>query len=194
MFVNSVPFLVSSSRNINLTTIKHAPSPCTADKLGFLLHRIINVYARAGFTVRTILMDNEFEKVRDYVQHTILNTTAAAEHVGDIERRIRVIKERCRGIICTLPYTSLPKIMVVHLLHHVVLWLNNFPVDKGVSSRFSPREIILRHKLDAKRHCRAPFGAYCEVHEENDPTNSMKSRGIPAICLGPTGNLQGTYS
>ena len=22
----------------------------------------------------------------------------------------------------------------------------------------------------------------------------MKSRGIPAICLGPTGNLQGTYS
>ena len=22
----------------------------------------------------------------------------------------------------------------------------------------------------------------------------MKSRGLPAICLGPTGNLQGTYS
>ena len=38
------------------------------------------------------------------------------------------------------------------------------------------------------------FGSYCEVHEENTPTNSMKLRGIPAICLGPTGNIQGTYS
>jgi hypothetical protein len=38
------------------------------------------------------------------------------------------------------------------------------------------------------------FGSYCKVHAENTPTNSMKSRGIPAICLGPTGNSQGTYS
>jgi hypothetical protein len=68
--------------------------------------------------------------------------------------------------------------MLVHLLH----WLNNFPVDEGVSSRFSPHEIIFRHKLDAKCHCRAPFGTYCEVYEENDPTNSMMSHGIPAIC------------
>ena len=42
MFVNGVPFLVSSSRNINLTTIEHVPSR-TADKHGFLLHRIITV-------------------------------------------------------------------------------------------------------------------------------------------------------
>jgi hypothetical protein len=174
MFVNTIPFLVLSSRNINLTTIEHVPQR-TAAKLGSLLQRIINVYARAGFTVRTILMDNEFEKVKDHLPHVTLNTTAAAEHVGDIERRIRVIKECCRGIICTLPYRRLPQVMLIHLLHHVVMWLNNFPVVHGISRRFSPREIILRHKLDYKHHCRAPFGAYCEVHEENLPTNSMKS-------------------
>ena len=67
MFVNGVPFLVSSSRNIMLTTIEHAPDH-KALKLGYLLHRIMNTYARAGFNVHTILMDNEFEKVRDYVQ------------------------------------------------------------------------------------------------------------------------------
>ena len=193
MFVNQVPFLVSSSRNINLTTIEFVPR-CSASKLGFLLQRIMTVYARAGFTVQTILMDNEFNKVMDHAPHVIINTTAAAEHVGDIERRIRVIKERCRGILCTLPYTQFPQIMLVHLLHHVVMWLNNFPTKNGVSDRFSPREIILRHKLNYKKHCRAPFGSYCEVHEDNSPTNSTKSRGIPAICLGPTGNLQGTYS
>ncbi len=39
MFVNSVPFLVSVSRNINLITIEHAPQR-TASKLGILLHHI----------------------------------------------------------------------------------------------------------------------------------------------------------
>ncbi len=193
MLVNKVPFLISSSRNINLTTIEHVPHP-TASKLALLLHRIIRVYARAGFRVQTILMDNEFEKVKAHVDTAILNTTAAAEHVGEIERRIRVVKERSRGIICTLPYPILPRTMLIHLLHHIVMWLNNFPVANGVSDRFSPREIILRHKLDYRHHCRAPFGAYCEVYEDNTPTNSMKTRGLPAICLGPTRNIQGTYS
>ena len=84
MFVNKVPFLISSSRNINLTTIEHVPHP-TASKLALLLHRIIRVYARAGFRVQTILMDNEFEKVKAHVDTAILNTTATAEHVGEIE-------------------------------------------------------------------------------------------------------------
>jgi hypothetical protein len=42
--------------------------------------------------------------------------------------------------------------------------------------------------------CRAPFGAYCETQKENTPTNSMLTRGTPAICLGPTGNFQGIYN
>jgi hypothetical protein len=193
MFVSGVPFLVSTSRNINLTTIEHVPHR-TASKLGSLLQRIIGVYARAGFTVQTILMDNEFEKVRDHVHLANLNTPAASEHIGEIERRIRVIKERTCGILCTLTFQKIPQIMIVHLLHHVVMWLNNFPVTNGISDRFSPREIILRHKLDYRHHCRAPFGAYCEVYEDNTPTNTMKTRGLPAICLGPTGNIQGTYN
>ena len=57
MFVNSVPFLVSASRNINLITIEHAPTR-TASKLASLLQRIIRVYGRAGFSIQTILMDN----------------------------------------------------------------------------------------------------------------------------------------
>jgi len=74
-----------------------------------------------------------------------------------VEHRIPVIKEHCRGILCTLPYTHFPQIKLVHLLHHVVMWLNNFPVKNGISGRFSPREIILHHKLNFKHQCRAPF-------------------------------------
>jgi hypothetical protein len=108
MFVDSVPFLVSVSCNINLITIVHTPSPRTASSLGSLLQRIVCVYARAGFTVQLILMDIEFNKVQDHVPMLDLNTTAASKHVGDIERQIRLIKDCARGIICTLPYTRLP--------------------------------------------------------------------------------------
>jgi hypothetical protein len=54
MFVNSVPFLVSALRNINLITIKHAPKCQSASKLGYLLQRIINVCARVGFRIQII--------------------------------------------------------------------------------------------------------------------------------------------
>ncbi len=50
-----------------------------------------------------------------------------------------------------------------------------------------------RHKLDAKLHCRAPFRLYCEVHVDPEITNTMDPRTKWAVCLGPTGNLQGSY-
>jgi hypothetical protein len=34
---------------------------------------------------------------------------------------------------------------------------------------------------------------YCEAHDEPVPTNTMVTHLTPAIVLGPTGNLQGTY-
>ena len=74
--------------------IEHIPH-CTTSKLGLLLHQIIKVYARAGFMVQTIVMDNEFEKVKDHIQLAHLNTIAASEHIGEMGRQIRVIKEWC---------------------------------------------------------------------------------------------------
>jgi hypothetical protein len=43
------------------------------------------------------------------------------------------------------------------------------------------------------KHCKSPFGSYCEVHDDPAPTNTMVTCSTPAIMLGPTGNLQGTY-
>ena len=77
-------------------------------------------------------------------------------------------------------------------MHFVVMWLNNFPVSNGISFTYSLRQIVLHPCLYYTHHCRAPFGAYCETHEDNTPTNNMKTRGCPAICLGPTENFQDT--
>ena len=43
-----------------------------------------------------------------------------------------------------------------------------------------------------KLYCRALFESYCEVHVDPDITNTMDLRTKWAICLGPTGNLQGS--
>ncbi len=40
---------------------------------------------------------------------------------------------------------------------------------------------------------RARFGAYCEVLEDKDITNTQEDRSTPAVCLGAMGNIQGTY-
>ncbi len=58
------------------------------------------------------MMDMEFEKLRPLMLHVALNTTAAQEHVGEIEQKIRVIKERARGTFNTLPYKKIPRVMV----------------------------------------------------------------------------------
>ena len=38
--------------------------------------------------------------------------------------------------------------------YFVTLWLNDFLVKSGVYDTFSPREILLRWKMDAKKNCR----------------------------------------
>ena len=87
----------------------------------------------------------------------------------------------------------MPQVILIELIYHVVLWLNAYPTKSGVSDTLSPREIILRQKLDFKQHFKARFGAYCKAHDKHTPSNTMVSRLTPAIVLGPTGNIQGTY-
>jgi hypothetical protein len=105
----------------------------------------MDLYLLGGFQVGTMLMDNEFEKLRVLIPILIVNTTAAKEHVPEVDRRIRLIKERRRGILNTLPLKKMPKIMLIELIYHVVLWLNAFPTKSGVSTMLSPRKIVYRH-------------------------------------------------
>jgi hypothetical protein len=57
MFVNGVPFLVSTSRGLNLLTAEHTPSQ-TMKNLAEGICRIMDLYARGGFQIGTVLMEN----------------------------------------------------------------------------------------------------------------------------------------
>jgi hypothetical protein len=112
MFVNGLPFLVTSSRGLSLVTIEHLQLR-TLKCLVHTLERVFRIYATAGFIIQMALMDIEFEKLRTMMPHVALNTTTVCEHIGEVELKIRVIKERARGTFNTLPYKKLPKLMVI---------------------------------------------------------------------------------
>ncbi len=80
--------MVTSSRGISLVTIEYLPS-CTANRLIHTLDCIVQIYCKAGFVVQTALMDMEFKKLKDKMPNMVINTTAAREHMGEIERKIR---------------------------------------------------------------------------------------------------------
>ncbi len=117
------------------------------------MRRVLEVYGRAGFRVRSILMDGEFKKLKPLMPSVECNKTAVKEHVSEAECRIRTLKERMRGLLATLPFIHLPKRMMIEFIYLMVLWINVFPVKSGISQTFSPRELLIRWRLNYKKHC-----------------------------------------
>ena len=81
--------------------------------------------------------------------------------------------------------------MLIHLIKNTVFWLNALPARDGVSSTHSPRYLMTGQELNYNNHVRLEFGEYVQTHEEH--TNNMNKRTMGAICLGPTGNQQGSH-
>jgi hypothetical protein len=87
--------------------------------------------------------------------------------VPEIERRIRVVKERARALRHSLQFMKIPRIMIINLVLHLVKQLTFFPTKAGISKTFSPRMLTLVEKLDYKKHLKLQFGKYCQVHERD---------------------------
>jgi hypothetical protein len=120
---------------------------------------------------------------------------AQGDHVPEIERRIRVIKERCRALRHSLPFNKIPMIITTYMVLHAVRMLNFFPQKTGVSETLSPKTIISGERLDWKRHRALPFGAYCQVHEQDEMGRSdiNNERTLGAISIGPSDNQHSGY-
>ena len=123
MFLNGHAFLTTLSRRIRLVTAENVTRR-TASHLHRALNKIIALYARGGFRVKVVLMDNEFEKVRDLLSIVEVNTTAAREHVGEIEREHRTIKEVARSMHTDLPFAWLPRALIVALVYTSIFHRN----------------------------------------------------------------------
>ena len=112
--------------------------------------------------------DGEFECTRnDVAEHlkSDLNICGPDEHVPDVERCIRTIKERTRCTYNVLPFTDLPPKMVIEMVFLTVFWLNALPNKNGVSPTLSPSTIVTGRKIDCQLHCQIQYGQYVQTHE-----------------------------
>lgn len=71
--------------------------------------------------------------------------------------------------------------------------LNQIPATNGVSRLMSPTTIMTGRPSPDYNALSTEFGAYAQVIEDNNPSNTNKTRSTGAIALNPTGNTQGGY-
>lgn len=192
MYVNEVPFFVTVSRNIKFGTAEMILSKSNRTLLA-AIKQVQKTYKQRGFCITHLLIDGEFDSLRADVATLgiTLNTVARGEHVPEIERYIRTVKERTRCLFHTLPFDAIPKRLVVEMVYTSVFWLNAFPPADGISEQYGPRAIITGADLDWNIHCNLEFGSYVHVHDEHD--NGLAPRTTGALALRPIGNLQGGY-
>ena len=133
------------------------------------VRHVQSLYKQHGFRVDAILSDTEGAvKGMQLALGDIgikINLASKGEHVPEIERAIRQIKERVRGFVNTFRY-RLPNVMLVYLVFYCVC--------SGLSE--SPKELFTGVKADFNRDFRLQFGSYVKVHEDNAVTNELNDR------------------
>mmetsp|Transcript_36995 Transcript_36995/g.52267 ORF Transcript_36995/g.52267 Transcript_36995/m.52267 type:complete len:1117 (-) Transcript_36995:618-3968(-) len=189
MFVNAIPFLVTIGRNVPFRTITVLRSRQISTIVKHII-RVRSAYIKRGFRINAVHADYEFEPGRARLMdaHVHLNIAAQGEHVPEIERSIRMIKERARATWNVKPFRTVPLIMLVELLYGVTFWLNCFPPSTGALNGMSPRAVMTGLVITME-HCKLEWGDYVQSHEDTD--NTLAPRTLGAIALRPTGNEQG---
>jgi len=121
-----------------------------------------------------------------------LNLSSASEHVPEIERKIRVIKERICAMVYSLPLNTLPPMVLTHAVLFVTKQLNLLPVKGGILTQFSPKQIMTGEVVHYKFFS-LPFGQYFQIFEEETPQNSLAARTQGAIAVVTSSNVQGGH-
>jgi hypothetical protein len=184
-YVNGNPFFTTISRKINFRTVASTPSRSKAILLR--VTRVIKtLYETQGFSVPDIHADKEFTCITLDMLPSRLNIVDADDHVHEVERSIRTIKERIRCTIHGLPFRRLPKILVRAITENSVKMLNQFPSRNGVSNHISPLTIMTGVPLPDYNTMTLELGTYVQIYEPSDITNTTRTRETAAITLTPT--------
>ena len=128
MWIDGVPSLLTISKNIKLHTIRYIESRTQTTLLEALDDTFVK-YNHAGFEIKQLHADPEFQCVETALKQIGIdpNIASAKEHIPEIERAIRVVKERYRAMYHRLPYSMWPRLMIIRGATDVVKWLNTFP-------------------------------------------------------------------
>ena len=152
---------------------------------------VLMMYHRRGLRVNMVQGDLEFKLLESLMQELPivpkLDIEAKEEHVGNIKRNTRYLKEKCRQLRHTLPFLQIPGVIIVLIVQVCTMTLNMFP-RWGGSSQYSPSMIVTNQGVSMDQ-LKIRFGLYGQVWEPSTQTNSMKPQRRGVIALGPLPTL-----
>ena len=128
-----VRFLVTVSKDpqyLTATQIEHIKGKTKEEDFCATLDEALRIYKKNGFVVTKICADSEFETLLAPLEDgldVVLDIAPAGAHVPEIERSNRTAKERFRACHHCLPFTVMPKAMIIAMFLDCVCKLNFFP-------------------------------------------------------------------
>ena len=194
MFAAGIGFLISVSRPLGMTVVNHLAGK-GAPMLLKALKNVLKLYEQRGFQLQRITVDGESGIVQLdewLATHNIqLDPRAPGEHAKVVERKIRLIKERVRCHLSTLPFKlaySLLKWLVMYCVYNI----NMIPYHDGAGYWVTPREMFTGRKCNRKRDLYS-FGEYVQVKTvDGVDSNSVElPRTEGGIVLLPTRCIDG---
>jgi hypothetical protein len=122
-FVNNHIFLTTYSTKICFTTVTHLAYHTKAF-IWEALHSTNKMYLLHDFRIAVIAGDHKFASFGDLVVNL---PSAPSQHCGLIKWIIRFLKEKIHPLCRRLPFERVPGIMVVHMVLHIMKFVNGFP-------------------------------------------------------------------
>ena len=195
-YFHQIPFLLSYSDPLHLLVVDQlSKGEKSFQHLNKLVLDHLSLYRSEGFYINTIITDNEPSMT---ALKPVIHSSGArhvtggvkANTLAKIDRSIRLIKDRVRSILHSLPY-SLPLKLLPWVISFAVSRINLLNHSFSNGGQPSPRELFCGRKIDFNRDVRVAFGDYCEVFLPATD-NSMSERSHSCLALCPTNNKSGS--
>jgi len=193
-FIEGEGYLISVLTPLDFVMINRIKNRTTEALRAAVYHHLATAESE-NYDVTHILCDGEkgfaafFNALR--TAGYLINPSGPGQHVPVVERKIRVVKERVRATLQSIPY-QLMFSLLRYLVEYVTLMLN-FEPNSTREDPTSPYELFRGLKVDYKRQLRISFGDYAECHNPHITSNTVHRRTDPCLALLPTLNAQGSH-
>jgi hypothetical protein len=126
MFICKLGFLTSIDRSVRYQGLLYNVK---ADGTGFVdaMQMISNIYNCAGFIIRTVHCDQQFESIADKVERKLniyMNCVGTQDHVSEAEHNQHTTKERFLSVTHGLYFNQMPPVMIKKLAAQCTQGLN----------------------------------------------------------------------
>jgi len=179
------------SRTVEALRNKKKPSKKDVDRQSKML---INMHHARKIIIKKVNADNEFKNLAEELRPIPVNIVGADEHVGDIERSNRTVKDHTRCHVHRLSYKRYPSEMVCGCVIKSVKDLNEEVASNGISDVLSPGTLVIGRVEPSYKEVQAlNFGDYVQAHVSASITNTNEPLTTGAIALYPSRNGQGSW-